>query len=123
MKEQLTSMKDRLASVEELLNSDIGQDVLTSDKGLPFPITKWLARSQEVLAPIRDQIRKYEFPTIACAGLLRWGLAFAWPWPGVCAAGLRGSSSSRIWRESGVAPGRGELRATFAEIRISNEGF
>ena len=50
-------------------------------------------------------------------------VAFAWPWPGVCAAGLRGSSSGRIWRESGVAAGRGELRATFAEMQISNEGF
>ena len=42
MKEQLTSMKDRLASIKELLDSDIGKDVRTSDKGLPFPITNGL---------------------------------------------------------------------------------
>ena len=42
MKEQLTSMKDRLASIKELLNYDIGKDVPTSDKGLPLPITNGL---------------------------------------------------------------------------------
>ena len=42
MKEQLTSKKDRLASIKELLNPDIGKDVLTSDKGLPLPTTNGL---------------------------------------------------------------------------------
>ena len=42
MKEQLTSKKDRLASIRELLDPDIGKDVLTSDKGLPLPTTNGL---------------------------------------------------------------------------------
>ena len=52
MKEQLTSKKDRLASIRELLDPDIGKDVLTSDKGLPLPTTNGL------LAVRRCSLRK-----------------------------------------------------------------